>query len=147
MNWDKWLRHTTPWYTSTDMSTCAEDVFLDLFNVLQPSFCTILAKLVWWGSWQILIYCMFYDHLSAHSLLAKLGWWWLRRLAWMKSQKTLDTSKRLHQNKTRSTGSVGKWLYPNFAIIGTTDSGKCRYITHEGGGGNILARWRLQPAL
>ena len=27
-----------------------------------------------------------------------------------KSQKTLDTSKRLHRNKTRSTGSVDKGL-------------------------------------
>ena len=32
------------------------------------------------------------------------------RLAWKKSQKTLDTSKRLHKNKTRSTGSAGKGL-------------------------------------
>ena len=30
------------------------------------------------------------------------------RLAWKKSQKTLDASKRLHKNKTRSTGSVDK---------------------------------------
>ena len=36
----------------------------------------------------------YYDHLSAYSLLTKLGrWGWLRRLAWKKSQKTLDTSK------------------------------------------------------
>ena len=38
-----------------------------------------------------------------------------------KSQNTLDTSKRLHQNETRSTGSAGKLpipnLIPNFAII------------------------------
>ena len=74
-----------------------------------------------------LIDWMFYDHLSAHSLLAKLGrWGWLMRmrLAWKKSQKTLDTSKRLHQNKTLSTGSAGKGLNLNFAIIGTADSGK-----------------------
>ena len=32
------------------------------------------------------------------------------RLVWKKSQKTLDKSKRLHQNKTRSTESVGKGL-------------------------------------
>ena len=30
-----------------------------------------------------------------------------------------DTSKRLHQNKTRSTGSAGEGLDPKFAIIGT----------------------------
>ena len=29
--------------------------------------------------------------------------------------------KRLHQNKTRSIGSAGKGLDPNFAIIGTAD--------------------------
>ena len=49
---------------------------------------------------------MFYNHLSSHSLLAKLGrWGWLMkmRLAWKKNQTTLNTSKRLHKNKTRST--------------------------------------------
>ena len=48
-----------------------------------------------------------------HSLLAKLcRWRWLMRmrLAWKKSQNTLDTLIRLHQNETRSTGSVGKGL-------------------------------------
>ena len=42
------------------------------------------------------------------------------RLAWRKSQKTLDTSKRFHQNKTQSTGSVDKGLDSNLlhAIIG-----------------------------
>ena len=65
---------------------------------------------------------MFYDHLSAHSLLAKLGrWGWLMRmeLAWKKSQKTLDTSKRLHQNKTRSTGSAGQRnLFTTLLLLG-----------------------------
>ena len=38
----------------------------------------------------IWIHWMFYDHLSAHSLLTKLGrWGW----AWKESQKTLDTYK------------------------------------------------------
>ena len=32
-------------------------------------------------------------------------------LAWKKSQKTLDTSKRVHQNKTRNTGSAGKGIW------------------------------------
>ena len=50
----------------------------------------------------------FYDHLSAHSLLAKLG----------RVTGTLDTSKILHRNKTRSTGSGAKDLIPNFAFIG-----------------------------
>ena len=54
---------------------------------------------------------MFYDHLSAHSLLAKLGrcgWLMRMRLACKKSQKTIDTSKRLNRHKTRSTGSANK---------------------------------------
>ena len=64
------------------------------------------------------IYWMFYDNISAfcshthQSLLAKLGRWGLlmrmMRLAWKQSQKTLDTAKRLHRNKTRITGSAGK---------------------------------------
>ena len=45
-------------------------------------------------------YLMFYDHLSAHSLLAELGWLMRMRLA----------SKRLHRNETRSTRSAGKGL-------------------------------------
>ena len=48
-----------------------------------------------------------------HSLLAKLSrWGWLMRmrLDWKKSQNALDTSNRIHRNKTRSTGSVGKGL-------------------------------------
>ena len=43
----------------------------------------------------------FYDHLSAHPLLAKLGWWeWLMvmRSAWKKSQKTLDA--QMHKQIT-----------------------------------------------
>ena len=53
-------------------------------------------------------------------------------VALKESQKTLDTSKILHRNKTRSTRSVGKGHDPNFAIIGTADSGKCRCVTPEG---------------
>ena len=47
-------------------------------------------------------------------------------------EKPVDTSKILHQNKTRSTGSAGKGIDPNFAIIGTGVSGKCRCVTPEG---------------
>ena len=50
---------------------------------------------------------------TQHSLLTKLGrWGWLMRmwLACKKSQNTLDTSKRLDWNKTRSTRSAGKGL-------------------------------------
>ena len=76
------------------------------------------------GRWRMntWIYPRFYDSIHAfgfmecftttflhthHSLLAKLGQWgrlMRMRLAWNKCQKTLDTSKRLHQYKTRSTG-------------------------------------------
>ena len=44
-------------------------------------------------------------------------------LACKKSRKTLDTSKRLHRNETKSTGSVGKGL----------DSQLCHYqeLTRE----------------
>ena len=103
--------------------------------------------------YRIWIYWIFYDHLSVHSLLAKLGWWgWLMRmrLAWKKSQNTLDTSKRLHQNKTWSTGSAGKGLDPNFDIFGTADSGKvqvCHAWRHLAGVWNIPARWHLQLGL
>ena len=50
-----------------------------------------------------------------HSPLAKLGRWGClmmrrMRLVWKKSQKTLDTSTRLHRNETRSTENVGKGL-------------------------------------
>ena len=41
--------------------------------------------------WVVWFYLMFYDHLSAHSLLAKLvwlGWLMSTRLAWKKSQIT-----------------------------------------------------------
>ena len=44
-----------------------------------------------------------------HSLLDKVGRWgrlMRMRLAWKKNQKTVDTSKILHQNETRSTGRV-----------------------------------------
>ena len=56
-----------------------------LLNVLRRPICTLTLGLIFW---------MFYDHLSAHSLLATLGrWGWLMRmrLAWKKSQKILDT--------------------------------------------------------
>ena len=68
-------------------------------------------SLKWLTMSNILWICwMFYDHLSAHSPLTPWGWLMKMRLAWKKSQKTLDASKRLHQNKTRSTRSAGKGL-------------------------------------
>ena len=92
---------------------------------------------------------MFYDHLSANSLLAKLGrWGWLMRmrLAWKKSQKTLDTSKRLHRNKTRSTGSAGKGTWSQLCHYWDYELGKVQ-VRQAWGVWNVLARWRLQPGL
>ena len=56
------------------------------------------AQLIW-------MYWMFYDHLSAHSLLANLGrWGWLMRMrwTWKKARRHLIHNK-LHHNKTRGT--------------------------------------------
>ena len=84
-------------------------------------------------------------------ILAKLGrWGWLMRmrLVWKKSQKTLDTSKRLHRNKTRRTGSVGKGLDPNFAIIGNCrlgESAGASCLKAPSGLVKNPGRWRLQP--
>ena len=64
---------------------------------------------------------MFYEH--PHVLKM--------RFAWKKSQKILDILKRLNQSKTWSTGSAGKGLDLNFAIImiiGTADPGKRRCV-------------------
>ena len=76
----------------------------------------------WFDLWNV------YDH-THHSLLAKLGRWGsLMRmsLAWKKSQ---IISKRLYQNKTRSTGVRAKDWIPNFAIIGN-----CRFRNGQGPG-------------
>ena len=78
-------------------------------------------------------YWMFYVHLSAHSLLAKLGWWgWLMRmrLAWKKSQKIHH--KYYIKIRPEALGVRGKELDPNVAIIGTADLGKCRCVTPKG---------------
>ena len=104
---------------------------------------------------RFLFYWMFYDHLSAHSLLVKLGQWgWLMRmrLAWKKSLKTLFTPKILHQNKTRSTGSAGKgtWSqlchYCDCRLGGGGGGGvQVRHLKAPSGVWNVPARWRLQP--
>ena len=60
-------------------------IYFDVLNVLRPPFCTLTTH-----SW--------------------LNWVDEDEVGWKKSQKTLDTSKRLHQNKTRSTGSGGEEL-------------------------------------
>ena len=74
---------------------------------------------------------MFYDHHSAHSLN------WLNGVDEDDLKPEPEDSrylKRLHQNETRSTGSVGKLtimdLISNFMpTLGTADSGIVRYIT------------------
>ena len=75
---------------------------------MEPVSATYLSGFIWF------IECFKTTFLHTHhSLLAKLGQWgWLMRmrLAWNKSQTTLDTSKRLHQNNTQSTWSAGKGL-------------------------------------
>ena len=86
---------------------------------------------------------MLYDHLSAHSLLAKLGrWGWLMRmrLAWKKSQTTLDTSKRLHRIKTWSTGSAGKETCPNFCLHWDCGLGKVQVCQFWGWGASIITQ-------
>ena len=99
----------------------------------------------------IWFYWMFYDHFSALSLFAKLGrwgWWW----GWLE-QKTLDTSKRLHQNKTQSTGSVDKGLTeldPNLLPslgLQTQKSAGASSLRVPTGVWNVLAGGRQQPGL
>ena len=66
-----------------------------------------------------------------------------------KSQKTPDTSKRLHRNETRSTGSAGKKeLDPNYCHHWDCGLGKAQVRQawgHLAGVWNVLPRWRLQP--
>ena len=86
---------------------------------------------------------MFYEHLSAHSLLAKLGrcgWLMRMRLACKKSQKTQDTYKYYIDIRPEAPGMRAKELYPNFTIIGTADLA-------PSGVWNVPARCRLQPGL
>ena len=88
-----------------------EHMFYSRYKWKLWCLCHLCVRLIWANQSFFWLYCMFYDHLSAHSLLAKLGrWGWLMRmrLAWKKSQKTLAASKRLHRNKTRGTGGVDK---------------------------------------
>ena len=61
---------------------------LNLLIVLQPPFCT----------------------LTTHAKLGRWVWLMRMRLTWKKSQKTLDTSKWLHRNKTGRTGSAANGL-------------------------------------
>ena len=115
----------------------------------------ILIKIYFWETNILGMYIwfvrMFYDHLSAHSLLTKLGWWgWFMRLAWKKNQKTLDASKRLHQNKTRSTGSAGKGTWSQFCHYWDCGLGKMQVHhtwRHLVGLWNVPAKWRLQLGL
>ena len=49
-----------------------------------------------------------------------------------KSQNTLDTLKRLHRNKTRSTRVRAKDLIPNFCHHWDCGLEKCRCVKPEG---------------
>ena len=72
------------------------------------------------------------------------------RWTWKKSQKTLDTSKRLHQNKTRSTGSVDKGLNPNLLQslgLRTPTSAGASSLRVPTGMWNVLVGGRLQLGL
>ena len=94
---------------------------------------------------------MFYDHLSTRS--------WLN---WVDEdddedevglKEKLETSKRLHRNKTRSTGSVGKGLNllnPNLLPslgLRTRKSARASNRRAPSGGVKCPSRWRLQPGL
>ena len=66
------------------------------------------------------------------------------RLAWTKCQKTIHTGTRLHRNKTRSTGRVGKGLFP---LFGTADAETERVVTpwrFQGGGEISTQAYHLQ---
>ena len=133
---NKWSQVWCYWYSRSDATgirQISRDKFtvydclyamytvnLILLNVLGPLFCALTLGLT--GSIRMM------------------------RLAWKKSHKRLDTSKRLHQNKTRSTGRTWSQF---IAIIGSADSGKCRCVKPEGTYGvwNVLAGGRLQPGL
>ena len=74
--------HITGWFTQ--------------HRIWQLLFSTLLCVSVCLNTPWFWIYWMFYDHLSAHFLLAKLGrWGWLirMRLAWKKSPKYMYSLK------------------------------------------------------
>ena len=115
---------------------------------------------MWYGFFSLqvpIIECFTTTFLHTHSM-AKLGrWGWWRstmRLAWKKIQKTLDTSKRLHRNKNRSTGSVEQRTYINFIPI-YCHHWDCRLGPEQvrqaweylRGGWNVLVGGRLQLGL
>ena len=102
------------------------------------------ARYLWiWLDW------MFYDHFSAHWLVNWVDEGCLRRtrLAWKKSQKTLDPSKRLHQNKTRSAGKGTRSQHCHYWDCGLGKVQVCHTWRHIAGVWNVPVRWRLQPGL
>ena len=80
----------------------------------------------------IWIYWMLYDHLSAHSLVAKLGrWGWFMsmRLTWKKSQNTLEIITKITSKwvpKHRECGQ--RTWFPTLPLLGTADSGTSRVV-------------------
>ena len=103
-------------------------------------------KIVFINPWErdrFTIYWIFYDHLSAHSLLAKLGrWGWLMRmkLAWQKSKKTLDISKDyIELRRPEALGVREKDLIPTLPLLGLRTRGNAGAsrlkVKAPGGGG------------
>ena len=90
---------------------------------------------------------MFCNDLSAHSLLTNLvrwGWLMRMRLAWKKSQKTLEHQKDYIEIRHEAPGARAKEPDPIFAIIGPAARDTWRRLA---GVWHVPARWRLQPGL
>ena len=79
------------------------------------------------------IECFTTTFLHTHnSLLAKLGrWGWLMRmrLAWTKSQKTLDISKNTSKWDPKHRECGQRTWFPTLPLLGTADSGTGRHVT------------------
>ena len=91
------------WCVQNDCLKWMNKFRFDLLNVLRPPFCT----------------------LTTHSKLGRRGWLMKMRLAWKKSKKTLDTSKK--EIRPEAPGVRAKELIPNFTIIGNCRLGNVLY--------------------
>ena len=115
-----------PSATSVHSGQCHHGyIYLDLFNVLRPPFCTLTTHWVneddWWES--------------------EIG---LKEKP--EDTRSLDTSKWLHQHKNRSTGSADKGLDSqlcHYWELWTWESAGASRLKGPKGG-EIPARWHLQ---